>query len=50
MKIFLFYFEIAMKITGSAQNIGSVGLAETHLFFLGLIVCFIYVIVRSIRF
>ena len=33
MKIFLFYFEMAIKITGSAQIIGSVGLAETHLFF-----------------
>ena len=37
MKIDLFYFEMAIKITGSAQIIGSVGLAETHLF-LGLIV------------
>ena len=33
MKIFLFYFEMAIKITGSHKIIGSVGLAETHLFF-----------------
>ena len=37
MKIYLFYFEMAIKITGSAQNYRVVGLAETHLFFLGLI-------------
>ena len=33
MKIFLFYFEIAIKKQGRHKIIGSVGLAETHLFF-----------------
>ena len=33
MKMFLFYFEIAIKIQGRHKIIGSVGLAETHLFF-----------------
>ena len=37
MKIFLFYFEMAIKIQGRHKIIGSVGLAKTHLFFLGLI-------------
>ena len=36
MKIFLFYFEMAIKLQGRHKIIGSVGLAETHLFFLGL--------------
>ena len=34
MKIFLFNFEMAIKITGRHKIIGSVGLAETHIFFL----------------
>ena len=33
MKIFLFSFKIATKTAGSAQKTGSVGLAETQLFF-----------------
>ena len=38
MKIFLFYFEMAIKITGSAQNyrVGRVS-GNTPIFFLGLI-------------
>ena len=32
MKIFLFYFEMAIKLQGRHKIIGSVGLAETHLF------------------
>ena len=37
MKIFLFYFEMAIKITGSAQNyrVGRVS-GNTPIFFLGL--------------
>ena len=35
MKIFLFYFEIAIKLQGRHKIIGSLGLAETDLF-LGL--------------
>ena len=31
MNIFFFFF--AIKIAGSAQKVGSVGLLETHLFF-----------------
>ena len=33
MKIFLFYFEMAIKLQGWHKIIGSVGLAVTHLFF-----------------
>ena len=33
MKIFLFFFWKAIKIAGSAQKTGSVGLAETQIFF-----------------
>ena len=36
MKIFLFYFEMAIKLQGRHKIIGSVGLAETPLFVLGL--------------
>ena len=40
MKIFLFYFEMAIKITGLAQNyrVGRVS-ENTPIFFLGLTVC-----------
>ena len=37
MKIFLFFFWKAIKIAGSAQKIGSVGLVETQEFLLGFI-------------
>ena len=33
MKIFLFYFEMAIKLLGRHKIIGSVGLAETHIFY-----------------
>ena len=33
MKIFLFFLWKAIKIAGSAQKAGSVGLAETQVFF-----------------
>ena len=33
MTIFLFYFEMAIKLQGRHKIIGSVGLAETHQFF-----------------
>ena len=36
MKIFLFFIGKAIKIAGSAQKTGSVGLAETRVNFLGL--------------
>ena len=42
MKIFLFYFEMAIKITGSAQNyrVGRVS-GNTPIFFLGLMLFFL---------
>ena len=36
MKIFFFFFWKAIKIAGSAQKTGSVGLVETQVLFLGL--------------